>query len=104
MQARSVGRAGALAAVLALAGCGTADLFTRYDLPEGPGVADAPYPRLVDVPEAPPPGRFDRAAPDPAAGIAVQVDLSQAAADQNARAAALNAPVLSDAERRRLGR
>ncbi|MEL6220384.1 MAG: hypothetical protein AAFS07_15920 [Pseudomonadota bacterium] len=89
---------------LALAGCGTVALFGEYDVPESPDVADAPYPRLVDVPEAPAPGAFTDDVPDPAEGVAITVDLTEAARQQNAAAAAASAPVLTDADRRALGR
>ncbi|MEO1468331.1 MAG: hypothetical protein AAFV86_04700 [Pseudomonadota bacterium] len=87
-----------------LAGCGSVELFGRYDLPESEGVAEAPFPRLVDVPEAPPAGTYDADMPDPAEGQAVVDTLRPEAAVQAVRAEALAAPVLSEEDRRRLGR
>lgn len=87
-----------------IASCGTVELFGLYDVPEQPETADAPWPRLVDVPEAPPVGSFTTEAPDPATGVALRVDLEAAAAQQNADARRLDAPVLTEADRRALGR
>lgn len=89
---------------LLLAGCGSAGLFKAHDLPESPDVADAPWPRLADTPAAPPAGAFGAGVPDPAAGAAASSDLAQVTRDAAARAQALSAPVLSEAERRRLTR
>lgn len=86
-------------AVLALAGCGTVDLFGEYDIPESPDVAAAPWPELVDIPEAPPVGTYTQDVPDPAIGVAAQADLGHAATAANSRAAALSGPVISEAER-----
>lgn len=94
---------GVLALVI-IPGCGTLGLFGTYDVPEGPGVAEVPYPRLVDVPDAPPPGTYTAEVPDPAEGVAVTVDLTATAQAQNAEATSVGAPVLSETERRRLGR
>ena len=90
----------AAAAVLsALGGCGTVELFGKYDLPESPEVAAAPWPRLVDTPPAPPVGVYSPAVPDPAEGVVAQSDLGVAAAGANARATALSGPVIGEAER-----
>jgi hypothetical protein len=51
-----------------LAGCGGPKLFTAHPVPESPQVADAPWPRLVDTPEAPAKGTFGAGVPDPAVG------------------------------------
>lgn len=91
----------ALALATLLAGCGSARLFSGTAQPESPDVAEAPWPRLVDTPEAPPPGTYTAAVPDPAVGVATVVELSEAARAGARRAAALE-PVLSEAERRRL--
>lgn len=93
-----------LLAAPVLAGCGTIGLFGTYDLPEGDDVATAPWPRLVDVPETPPAGTYNEVIPDPAIGISVESDLSQIAAEAGSRAAVVNRPVLTDAERARLRR
>ena len=87
-----------------LAGCGTARLFTGTEMPESPEVAKAPWPKLVDTPDAPPPGTYTEAVPDPAIGVATVVELSEAARRAEARAEELAPPVLSEADRRRLGR
>ena len=93
----------ALIVPLILGACGTVELFGRYDLPESESVAEAPWPRLVDVPAAPPVGTFTPAVPDPAVGVAASTDLTAAARASALRAEALNAPVLSPADRRALG-
>lgn len=86
-------------AVLALAGCGTAQVFAEYEVREDPSVETAPWPRLVDVPAAPRAGEFSAAVPDPARGDVVNDDLRTEAAVAAVRARELSAPVLSDAER-----
>lgn len=87
----------------ALAGCGTADLFHTLDVPESETAAAAPWPQLVDTPAAPPKGSYTAAVPDPANGIAVATQLGLAAEEAQTRAGALREPVLSEAERRKLG-
>ncbi|MFT4792174.1 MAG: hypothetical protein ACJAW4_001992 [Paracoccaceae bacterium] len=86
----------ALLAVLPLAGCGAGGAVSGgYDLPV---TADAPsgdWPRLADV-------TFPTVAPDPATGAAVIASLSIAAATSAARADALTAPVMTEAEANRL--
>jgi hypothetical protein len=89
----------ALAGVVALSGCGTVELFGKYDLPESPHVASAPWPRLIDTPDAPPVGVYSPAVPDPAEGALAQTDLGAAAARANTRAVALAQPVIGEAER-----
>ena len=91
-----------VAAALMLSACGTVDLFGRYDLPESAAVADAPYPRLADVPEAPAVGQYNAAAPDPAVGEATLTALSDRALVAGIRARELAGPVIPEAERRRL--
>jgi hypothetical protein len=92
-----------LALAALAAGCGSARLFTGIALPESPEVAAAPWPRLVDTPEAPPPGSYTADVPDPAQGVAVTVELGEAAREAAGRARALEGPVLGEADRRRLG-
>ena len=89
----------ALAAAGLLSGCGTVGVFGKYDLPESPEVAGAPWPRLVDTPAAPPVGVYSAAVPDPAAGALTETELAAAAAEASARAATLSRPVIGDAER-----
>ena len=89
-------------AALALAGCGTVEVFGRYDLPESAEVEATPYPRLVDTPTAAARGEYSAAVPDPAAGARQQTDLSAEAVVANAQARALAEPVISPEERARL--
>jgi hypothetical protein len=104
-----VARAGALALAVigGPAGCGVGEIFTRIDVPESPGVADAPWPRLVD---APPLETLRAQAPDPAQGGRIVEDLSIEAAASGAEAERLSAPVFDaqtlrrDAEAVRHGR
>lgn len=91
---QGMGRFVAVLAALTLAGCGTADLFGKYSIPESAHVAEAPWPRLVDVPNPPPPGTYTEDVPDPAAGIVLRTDLPRVAAHADARAAKLKAPVI----------
>jgi hypothetical protein len=86
-------------ALAALSGCGTVELFGRYNVPESPEVAAAPWPRLIDTPAAPPVGVYSAAVPDPVEGVAAQSERGAAAAGAEARAAALAEPVIGDAER-----
>lgn len=90
--------------LLLLAGCGSAALFRSHKVPESPGVAEAPWPRLVDTPAAPPKGTYTDSVPDPVQGAATTVVLAEEARSSAARAQALSAPVLSDADLRRLGK
>ena len=94
----------ALLLLVSLAGCGSAKLFDAHPVPESATAADAPWPRLVDTPEAPAKGTYSEAVPDPAVGIAASAQLGIAASDAAARAEVLSEPVLTDAERRRLTR
>lgn len=87
-----------------LAGCGSARLFDAYPVADAATAKDAPWPRLVDTPEAPAKGAFSDAVPDPAEGIATTAQLGIVARDAAARAATLSEPVLTEAERRRLTR
>ena len=90
--------------LVSLAGCDSAKLFSAHPVPESPGVAEAPWPRLVDTPEVPAKGSYGADVPDPAAGVAATVELGLAARDAAERAEVLNEPVLTEAERRRLTR
>ena len=93
----------ALAAVLLLGGCDTADLFAEIELPEAPGTAAAPYPRLVDTPTPPPPGVYTDAVPDPLEGVAIGAALGSASRAAAERAEALAAPVVPAPPRPRRG-
>ncbi len=90
--------------LVSLAGCSSAKLFSAHPVSESPGAAEAPWPRLVDTPQAPAKGSYGAGVPDPAAGVAATVELGLAARDAAERAEALNEPVLTEAERRRLTR
>lgn len=94
----------AILLLASLAGCGSANLFGAYPVPESAAAKDAPWPRLVDTPAAPAKGTYSDAVPDPAAGIAITAGLGIAARDAAARAEALGQPVLTEAERSRLTR
>lgn len=89
-------------AALFLAGCGTVEVFGKYDLPEDPSIETTPYPRLIDTPGAPAVGEYTAAAPDPARGAGVNRDLTTEAALASVRARELSAPILSDREREAL--
>ncbi|MBY8976281.1 hypothetical protein KHP62_10710 [Rhodobacteraceae bacterium NNCM2] len=78
--------------------CGTIELFGTYDAPESAEVAATPWPRLVDVPEAPEVGTYTDAVPDPAQGVALQADLDSVAGDAALRAEKLGQPVLDEAD------
>lgn len=88
----------ALALICAVPGCGTASLFSEFDAEEDPAIADTPWPRLVDVPQGPPPGKYSSAVPDPAIGERTQADLSVAAVAAEERAEVLSGPVISEEE------
>jgi hypothetical protein len=89
-------------ALLGLAGvlsaCGSVELFGRYDLPESPEVAAAPYPRLIDTPDAPPQGAYTDAVPDPATGTQTLSDLTSQQVVADVRATETSRPVISDEE------
>jgi len=87
-----------------LGGCGTVQLFGTYDLPEEPHVANAPWPRLVDTPAAPPAGSYSAAVPDPAKGAATQASLATEAAVAAVRAERIATPIMTDEERAELFR
>jgi hypothetical protein len=93
----------AAACLLALPGCESFRLFQDYRAVESPEVADARWPRLVEVPEAPPPGAYGEGVPDPAEGVAVETELSAATASAGTRRGAAAREVLSAEERARLG-
>jgi len=80
-QGRSRGRAlaAAMLAAALLSGCETFRVMNDYETAESPGVADSPWPRLVDVPAAPPPGSYTAAVPDPTTGEAVRAALAERA-------------------------
>lgn len=65
-------------------------------------MAEAPYPKLVDTPSAPPPGTYTDAVPNPIRGIAARVDLMGEADEAAARAQLLQPEVITQAERDRL--
>ncbi|MFQ5566963.1 MAG: hypothetical protein ACE5EU_11440 [Paracoccaceae bacterium] len=87
---------------MTLSGCASAKLFSAHPAPESAEIVAAPWPRLADTPEAPAKGSYDARVPDPAAGRAMTSELGLAARAAGERAEALAAPVLTEAERRRL--
>lgn len=88
-----------LIVLASLGACGSASLFRSYDVPESAGVQDAPWPRLVDVPSAPPPGDYSAAVPDPAQGVALETDFAEITDDAARRAEILSQPVLTKEDR-----
>ncbi|MEL6793896.1 MAG: hypothetical protein AAFP78_10605 [Pseudomonadota bacterium] len=83
----------ALLATGLLVACGDPDIFDRV-APERSGKAvDADWPKLADTPDTPPQGVYTEAAPDPATGEAVQIDLSVAAESAETRRQAVSGPV-----------
>lgn len=65
-------------------------------IPASATVADesgADWPRLADIPPAPPPGVHTDATPDPALGDAALIEAAIAAGDAETRRAALAGPV-----------
>lgn len=93
----------ALCILVLPAGCGTIGLFGAYDVEESAEVADADWPRLVEVPDAPELGTYSAAVPDPAIGIALESDLGQVTEEADNRARKLAAPVLTEEDRAELG-
>ena len=91
-----------LVAVLLLSGCGTAALFTEYEVNEDPSIEAAPWPRLVDTPQAPPVGAYTASVPDPRTGTDVNENLRTEAAVAAVRAKDLSAPILSEGGRNRM--
>ncbi len=86
-------------ALASLGACGSASLFRSYDVPESPTVEDAPWPRLVDVPAAPEAGEYSVEVPDPAQGVALELDFAGVTADATRRADELSQPVLTEEQR-----
>lgn len=85
-----------VAAALALSGCGAAsDLVAGYQPPESAAVPDGPWPKLAEQ-------DFSAPAPNPAAGGEIADALTIAATAAAARAEALAAPVMTEAEAKRL--
>ena len=88
--ARIHGLALIVAAAAMLAGCAARDAMDRHAELEGAWVESQPYPRLVDAPDAPLPGEYTPATPDPAQGQAVIDELGPIAAENAIRGAALS--------------
>jgi len=99
---KHITRIAPLLAFLLTGGCGSIALFGEYDVPESPEVASAPWPQLVDVPEAPPIGSYGPATPDPAIGLATETALMRASAEARPRAETLAQPVIDPATRARM--
>lgn len=89
----------------AVSACGTgSDLLIGYDLPPETENVQGDWPRLVDAPQAPPPGSYSAATPDPAQGQAILGALSADAAAAAAVAETLSGPVIPPDEAERLRR
>ncbi len=84
----------ALAVAIGLSGCGTVELFGQYELSELPGTEEAPYPRLIDTPSAPPVGTYTPAVPNPERGSDVLERLTTEALVSDVRARDLARPVI----------
>lgn len=95
---------GAMAVTAALAGCEGFRVMNDYETAESPDVAAAPWPRLVDVPQAPPPGSYSAAVPDPTRGEALRAALLAKARAAAIRREDLAGPVLAEDEAARLSR
>ncbi|MGF1501856.1 MAG: hypothetical protein ACFBSD_08565 [Paracoccaceae bacterium] len=80
--------------VALVGGCETFRLFQDYETAESADVAAAAYPRLVEVPDAPPPGRFSDAVPDPAIGQAQIAGFGPETEAAEARRRVVAAPVV----------
>lgn len=96
---RVVRVAAAAVLVAGLSGCESFRLFNDYRTAESPSVEAAPYPRLIDVPQAPPKGQFSAAVPDPATGGRIESALGVETALATERRERVAAPVLTEAER-----
>lgn len=93
MLQRSIYAITAVAATGLLVACGDSAIFDRVAAERSDAVASADWPRLVDVPAAPPQGVYTDAAPDPARGDAAQIDLAVAAETAERRREAVSGPV-----------
>lgn len=83
----------ALMATGPLVACGDPDIFARVAPPATDEKRAAVWPKLAEIPPAPPKGVFTAAAPDPATGDAIQIDLAVAAEEAASRNVALSGPV-----------
>ncbi|MEM8752572.1 MAG: hypothetical protein AAGF90_06320 [Pseudomonadota bacterium] len=80
-------------AIAPLVACADVAVFDVVGPAENPETASAPWPKLADVPPAPPQGVFTPGTPDPAAGEAVQIELAAEAENAEARRKAVEGPV-----------
>ena len=83
----------ALLATGLLVACGDVDIFDRVAPPPSDAARSADWPKLAETPEAPPLGVYTAAAPDPAIGESVQIDLAVSAETAEARRIAVSGPV-----------
>ena len=83
----------ALLATGLLVACGDPDIFDRVAPERSDKAVAADWPKLADTPETPPAGVYTEAAPDPATGEAVQIDLSVAAESAERRRQEVSGPV-----------
>lgn len=93
MLQRSIYAIIAVAATGLLVACGDRAIFDRVAPERSAAAATADWPRLADVPAAPPDGVFTPGSPDPAKGEAVQIDLAVAAENAERRRQAVSGPV-----------
>lgn len=83
----------ALVATAPLVACDDARIFDRVDPGAGGDARKADWPLLADTPATPPQGVFTEAAPDPATGEAMQIELTLAAERAERRRRAIAGPV-----------
>ena len=76
-----------------LVACGDPDIFDRVAPERSDAATTTEWPKLADTPVTPPAGIYTEAAPDPAAGEAVQIDLAVAAENAETRRKAVSGPV-----------
>ncbi|MDG1210551.1 MAG: hypothetical protein P8I56_04785 [Paracoccaceae bacterium] len=84
---------GTVVLALMTAACGDPEIFDRVAAPEGPVVAEAPYPKLADTPSVPPAGVYTKAAPDPSNGDATFIELAAEAEAHETRRKVVEGPV-----------
>ena len=76
-----------------LVACGDPEIFDRVAADRSEVAANSAWPKLADTPATPPVGVYTEAAPDPATGEAVQIDLAVAAENAEIRRKAVSGPV-----------
>lgn len=86
-------RIAACLAIAPLVACGDPEIFDRIGGPSDPNVAKTSWPKLAEIPEAPPLGVYSPAIPDPAIGEATQIELAVEAEIAETRRKAVEGPV-----------